>query len=61
MPPRSRNDVLKHASVHVGQPEVPAGVSIGEAFVVDAKQVQDRCVKIVGVCCVCGSADPVFV
>ena len=55
------NDVLKHVSMDVGQAEVSACVSISEPFVVDSKQMQDRCVKIVRVRRVFGCADPVFI
>ena len=38
-----------HRSVHVGQAEVAAGVAVGELFVVEAQQVQDRGVQVVDV------------
>ena len=35
--------------MHVGQAEVAAGVAEGEAFVVEAEQVQDRGLQVVDV------------
>ena len=35
--------------MHVGQAEVAAGVAVGELFVVEAQQVQDRGVQVVDV------------
>jgi hypothetical protein len=34
-------------AVHVGQPEIPASISIREALVVKTEQVQDRGMQIV--------------
>ena len=33
---RSRHDFVQNAAVHVGEPEIAAGVAIGEALVVEA-------------------------
>ena len=38
-----------HPAVDVGQAEIAAGVAVGELFVVEAQQVQDRRVQIVDV------------
>ena len=46
-PMASGNDVVKDFSMHVGEPEVAAGVAVGEALVVEAEQVQDRGVQVV--------------
>ena len=35
--------------MHVGQPEVAAGVAVGELLVVEAEEVQDRGVQVVDV------------
>src|SRR4051794_24035982 len=45
--PSSREDVVDHGAGDVGQAEVAAGVAEGQAFVVDAQQVQDRGVEVV--------------
>ena len=45
----SGNDVVNDVAVDVGQPEVSTGVSIGELFMVQAHEVQDRGVEIVDV------------
>ena len=47
--------------MHVGQAVVAAGVAIGESFVVDAHQVQDRGVEVVDVDRLLDRADAVFV
>ena len=47
--PRSRQDLLDHLPVHVGQAEVAAGVAVRQLLVVEAQQVQDRRVQIVDV------------
>ena len=40
--------ILDHLSGHVGQPEVAALKTVGESFVVDAKEVKHGCVQVVG-------------
>src|SRR6266540_1606882 len=45
----SRQDLAHHVPVHVGQPEVPAAVAVGQPLVVQAEQVQDRGMKVVHV------------
>jgi len=35
--------------VHIGQPEIAAGVAVGELLVVEPEQVQDRRVQVVDV------------
>ena len=44
-----RNQLLHHLAMHIGQPEVAAGVAIGELLVIEAEQLQDRGVQIVDV------------
>ena len=48
-PGRSGEQVLHHMPVDVGQAEIAAGVAVGEPFVVEAEQVQDRGVQVVDV------------
>ena len=45
----SRNDLLDHVPVHVGQAAVDAVVAEGQPLVVDAEQVQHRGVQVVAV------------
>src|SRR5260221_12246071 len=48
--PRSlHQNVLDHLPAHIGQAEVAAAVAVGEAFVVEAHQVEDGGVQVVGV------------
>ena len=47
--------------MHVGQAVVAAGVAVGEAFVVEAHQVQDRRVEIMHVDRVVADVDAVVV
>jgi hypothetical protein len=44
-------NVLHHVSVDVCQPVVPAAVAIRQLLVVDAHEVEDGGVGIVGSCC----------
>jgi hypothetical protein len=44
---RLRQDVPGYITVHIGQAEISAGVVVGEAFVVEAHEVQDGGVPIV--------------
>src|SRR5262245_13718989 len=53
----SGNDGVNHLSVHIRQPEIAAGVTIGEAFVVEAEQVQNRGVQVVDVDLVVNGAE----
>ena len=46
---RSREHAFHHLPVDIGQPEVAAIVTIGELFVIEAEQVQDRRVQVVEV------------
>ena len=48
-PTGSRQDLPHHLAMHIGQPEVAAGVAVGEPGVVEAEQVQDRGVQVVDV------------
>ncbi len=43
----SGQDVVQHVSVHVGQPVVTSGVTIGELLVIEAHEVKDRGMEIV--------------
>src|SRR5262249_20176031 len=47
LPNGSRQNLLDHRAVHIGQAEVSAVVAIGELLVVQAHQVQDRGVQVV--------------
>ena len=40
--------IFNYLSGHVGQPEVAALKTVGESFVVDAKEVKHGCVQVVG-------------
>ena len=44
---QSRQQIMHHLPVHVGQPEIAAGVAVGELFVVDAEHVQQGGVQVV--------------
>lgn len=41
------NDLADHVAEDVGQPEIPAGMSEGQAFVVEAEEMQHRRVQVV--------------
>ena len=43
----SNHDVMRHASMHIGKPEVAARIAISQVLVVDAQQMQDRGMEIV--------------
>ena len=58
---RLGEDVLDHPAGHVCQPEVPAGVAVGQARVIQPHQVEQRRVQVVHVHRVGGDADAVFV
>ena len=47
--------------MHVGQAEVAAGVAVGQAFVVEAQQVQQRGVQVVDADAVLDGAETEFV
>ena len=49
MPTGSGQNLTHHPPVHVSQPEVAAAVAVGEAFVVQAHQVQNRGVQVMDV------------
>ena len=42
----SRNDIPHNLPMHVGQPEVSTGISVGKPCVIEAEQVQDRGVQV---------------
>ena len=48
-PMPSRQQFLHHPAMHVGQPEVAAGVAVGELRVIETEQVQNRGVEVVHV------------
>src|SRR4051812_638647 len=54
-------DLLHDVSVHVRQPEVAAGVAIGEPGVVDTHEVQNRRMVVVHVAWIGDNLDAVFV
>ena len=43
----SRNDVVNHLSMHIGEPEISPRVAIGQSFVIDPQEVEESGVKIV--------------
>ena len=47
MATRSRQHAFDHAAVDIGQPEVAARVAEGEAFVVEAEEVEDGRLQVV--------------
>ncbi len=53
----SRQDLLDHLPVHVGEPEVAAGVVEGELLVVEAEKVEDRRLEVVHVHRVLGDVE----
>ena len=46
---KSGQDPLDHFAVHVGEPEVAAGVVEGELLVVEAEELEDGGLKVVDV------------
>src|SRR5688572_16475173 len=46
---RSGEQTLDNLAVHVGEPETASLVAIGQPFMIDAQQVQQRSLKIVDV------------
>ena len=44
-----RDDVADYLAVYVGQPEVATSVAVGQPFVVEAHQMQNRRVKVMDV------------
>src|SRR5947199_3640611 len=46
---RSGDQFADHMTVDVGEPEIAAGMAEGEVFVIETKQLENRCVKIVNV------------
>ena len=55
---QSGDQVLDDLAVHVGQAEVSAGVAVGELFVVEAEEVEDRGVQVVDVHLVLDGLEP---
>lgn len=47
--PESDQDLVDNATMHVGQPKVPTGVTVGQPRMVDAHQVQDRRVQVMDI------------
>ena len=47
--PFSRQHVLDHIAMHVGQAEIATLEAIGQLLVIDAQAVQDRGVQVVNV------------
>jgi len=45
----SGDDVIDDVAVDIGQAKVPPGVTVGQTFVVQPQQVQDRRVEVVNV------------
>ena len=46
---RSGNDFFHHAPAHIRQPEITAGISVGQFLVIQSQLIQDRRMKIVHV------------
>jgi len=57
----SGEDFFDDVAVDVGEAVVAAGVVEGEAFVIEAHEVEDGGVEVVDVDAIGGDADPVFV
>src|SRR6185437_687667 len=49
IPPNSRQDRFDHGSIHIGEPIIAAGMTKGQAFVVEAELVQNGGVQVVDV------------
>ena len=45
----SRHDFMNYSTGDVGQAVITAGVAVGQAFVVEAEEMQDRRVEVVDV------------
>lgn len=56
-----RQDFAHHSTMHIGQTVIAAGVAIGEVFVVESHQVQDRGVEVVNVDGVLADVDAVLI
>ncbi len=61
LPRSSRQNLLYDVASDVGQPVIAAGVAVGEAFVIEAQEVQHGGVQVVGVDGSFGGQDAVFV
>ena len=59
--PRSRQNLVDHSTMHVGQSEVAAGLMKGEPFVIQAEQVQDRGLQVMDVDRILGDVEAEFV
>ena len=59
--PVSRDHVVNHLAMHIGQAEVAAGVTVSQSLVIDAKQMKHGGVEIMGVYGVLVGQDAVFV
>ena len=46
---QSRQNVAHNFACHIGQPEIAAGVAVGELGVVEAQEMEDRGVEVVDV------------
>jgi hypothetical protein len=53
-----RENIFDHVPVNVGQPEIPACVTVGEFLVVESHQVQDGGVVIVDMNAIADDAGP---
>ena len=53
----SGEEVFDNVAVHVGEAEVAAGVVVGEAFVVEAEEVEDGGLEVVDVDLVLGDVE----
>ena len=60
-PQGSGDDVMNDVAFDIGQAKVAAGIAVGEAFVIEAEQVQNRGVQVVDVHLVLGGVVAVVV
>ena len=57
----SRQHLLHHITMHVGQAVIAPGMTEGQLFVIQSELMQDRGVEIVDVYAVFGYSNPMFV
>jgi hypothetical protein len=56
-----RNQLVNYLAMHVGQPEVAAGVAVGELFVIEAEELEHGGMQVVDVDGVLGGLEAKFV
>src|SRR5438093_760288 len=57
----SGDDVLHNCARHVGQPEIPPAVTVGEPRVIEAHQLQHSCVEVMNMDGLVHCLEPKFV